>query len=49
MPFLGVIMYQPFKNTLWNVHELVFVKGNRVQYKQFNYVQDGHSFSHTYI
>lgn len=49
MVFLGDIMFQHFKNTLWNVHELVFVKGNRVQHTRFDYVQDGHSFSHVSI
>jgi hypothetical protein len=28
--FLDDIMFQPFKNTLWNVYDLVFIKGNRV-------------------
>ena len=29
--FLDDIMYPPYNNTLWNVNELVFIKGNRVQ------------------
>jgi hypothetical protein len=28
--FLDDIMFPPFKNTLWNIYELVFIKGNRV-------------------
>jgi hypothetical protein len=28
--FLGDIMFQEFKDKLWNVYELVFIKGNRV-------------------
>jgi hypothetical protein len=28
--FLDDIMYSPFKNTLWNVYDIVFIKGNRV-------------------
>lgn len=30
MEFLDDVMYQNFKDTLWNVYELVFIKGNRV-------------------
>ncbi len=29
--FLGDIMFQPYLNTMWNVYELVFIKGNRVK------------------
>jgi lipopolysaccharide biosynthesis protein len=29
-PFLDDIMYPPFRGKLWNEHELVFIKGNRV-------------------
>lgn len=28
--FLDDIMYQPYLNTMWNVYELVFIKGNRL-------------------
>ena len=28
--FLDDIMYQRFKGTLWNVYDLVFIKGNRI-------------------
>jgi hypothetical protein len=28
--FLGDIMYSKFRNSLWNEHDLVFIKGNRV-------------------
>lgn len=30
MEFLDDIMYPNFKDTLWNVYELVFIKGNRI-------------------
>ncbi len=30
MPFLDDIMYPSFRGTLWNEHQLVFIKGNRV-------------------
>ena len=29
IPFLGDIMYPKYCNTLWNVKELIFIKGNR--------------------
>ena len=28
--FLNDIMYQNFRNVLWNEYDLVFIKGNRV-------------------
>ena len=28
--FLGDIMFPQFRNSLWNEHDLVFIKGNRV-------------------
>lgn len=28
--FLNDIMYPQFKNKLWTIHELVFIKGNRI-------------------
>ena len=28
--FLGDVMFQHFKDSLWNVYELVFIKGNRI-------------------
>jgi hypothetical protein len=28
--FLDDIMYPSFKNTLWNVYDIVFIKGNRL-------------------
>ena len=28
--FLDDIMYPNFKNKIWNIYELVFIKGNRV-------------------
>ena len=30
MKFLGDVMFPQFKDTLWNVHDIVFIKGNRV-------------------
>jgi hypothetical protein len=30
MEFLDDVMYPHFKNTLWNVYQIVFIKGNRV-------------------
>lgn len=30
MEFLDDVMFQNFKDTLWNVYEIVFIKGNRV-------------------
>ena len=35
MPFLGDIMFQPAKDTLWNVYDIVFIKGNRVNVEAF--------------
>jgi hypothetical protein len=29
IPFLGDVMYPAYCNTLWNVKELIFIKGNR--------------------
>ena len=29
--FKGDIMFQRYKNKIWNVYEIVFVKGNRVK------------------
>ena len=29
--FLGDITFNPYKDTLWSVYELVFIKGNRVK------------------
>lgn len=29
--FLGDIMFPQFKNKIWNIHELVFIKGNRIK------------------
>lgn len=28
--FLDDVMWQPFKDIVWNVYEIVFIKGNRV-------------------
>ena len=28
--FLGDVMYSQYKNTLWNIYDLVFIKGNRI-------------------
>ena len=28
-PFLGDVMYQKYRNSLWNDYQLVFIKGNR--------------------
>jgi lipopolysaccharide biosynthesis protein len=30
MKFLGDIMFQPFKDNFWNVYDIVFIKGNRI-------------------
>jgi len=35
MEFLDDIMYPSFKNKLWNVYDIVFIKGNRVDVEEF--------------
>jgi hypothetical protein len=29
--FMNDIMYQKYKDKIWNIYEIVFIKGNRVQ------------------
>ena len=35
--FLDDIMFESFRNSLWNEYELVFIKGNRIEYQQLPY------------
>ena len=37
MKFLDDVMHTPFKDSLWNVYDLVFIKGNRVNIKPVKY------------
>jgi hypothetical protein len=31
IPFLDDVMFPSFENNLWNVYDLVFIKGNRMK------------------